>query len=111
MLSFNQTALRRGTKLLFENVSFTIHNGRKVGLIGANGTGKTSLFKLILGELEPDQGELDYPAGTRMAHLEQEIISTPEPALDYVLGGDSEWVEIRDSLEAAEESIMSSRFT
>ena len=104
MLSFNQIALRRGTHLLFENVSFTIHRGGKVGLIGANGAGKSSLFQLIIGELEADQGNLDYPANIKIAYLEQEVIATPESARDYVLGGDSEWIEIQDNLAAAERS-------
>ncbi len=102
MLSFTQIALRRGTELLFENVSFTIHQGQKVGLIGANGAGKTSLFRLILGELDADQGDLDLPLGTRIAHLEQEVTVSEDSALNYVLGGDSEWVEIHDKLDAAE---------
>ncbi len=104
MFSFNQIALRRGTELLFENVSFTIHQGRKVGLIGANGAGKTSLFKLIIGELEADQGDLDYPATIKIAHLEQEVAATDETALEYVLGGDTEWVKVHSSLETAEQS-------
>ena len=61
MLSLNNLALRLGTDLLFSGASFTVHQGRKVGFIGANGAGKTSLFKLILGELEIDEGSLEYP--------------------------------------------------
>ncbi len=104
MLSFNQVALRRGTQLLFSDVSFTIHSQRKVGLIGANGAGKTSLFKMIVGELESDEGEIDYPANLRIAHLKQEVAATSEPALEYVLGGDSEFVRIQDAIEKAEAS-------
>ena len=61
MLTFTNLALRRGTELLFEDVSFTIHRGQKTGLIGANGAGKTSLFKLVCGELDADKG-LPVPA-------------------------------------------------
>ena len=104
MLSFNQIALRRGTELLFENVSFTIHRGLKVGLIGANGTGKTSFFELILGELEADLGDMDYPSDLKIAHLQQEVAATDQKAVDYVLGGDNEWVEIETSLNAAEKA-------
>ena len=60
MLSFNNLSLRRGSNLLFEDVSFTVHRNNKVGLVGANGTGKTSLFKMILGEFESDQGQCNY---------------------------------------------------
>ena len=56
MLSFQQLSLRRQSKLLVEDASLTIYAGFKVGLVGANGSGKTSLFKLILGELDADQG-------------------------------------------------------
>ncbi len=104
MLSFNQIALRRGTELLFENVSFTIHRGLKVGLIGANGAGKTSFFELILGELEADLGDMDYPSDLKIAHLQQEVAATDQKAVDYVLGGDNEWVEIETSLNAAEKA-------
>ena len=55
MLSFTNLALRRGPNLLFEDVSFVIHRDKKVGLIGANGAGKTSLFKMITGELDVEE--------------------------------------------------------
>tara|TARA_B000000475_G_C15697222_1_gene324782 strand:+ start:146 stop:325 length:180 start_codon:yes stop_codon:yes gene_type:complete len=56
MLSFNNLSLRRGSNLLFEKVSFTVHKDNKVGLVGANGTGKTSLFKMMQGEFDSDEG-------------------------------------------------------
>lgn len=104
MLSFNQIALRRGTELLFEDVNFTIHKGRKAGLIGANGAGKTSLFKMIIGELDSDQGDIEIPNNLRMAYLEQEVQGTHDTALNYVLGGDTEWSEIQDKLDEADKS-------
>ena len=61
MLSFQQLSLRRQSKLLVEDASLTIYAGFKVGLVGANGSGKTSLFKLILGELDADQGRVEEP--------------------------------------------------
>ena len=61
MLSFTNLALRRGPNLLFEDVSFVIHRDKKVGLIGANGAGKTSLFKMITGDLDVEEGYLDHP--------------------------------------------------
>ena len=64
MLSFTNLALRRGPNLLFEDVSFVIHRDKKVGLIGANGAGKTSLFKMITGELDVDDGNLDSSTAT-----------------------------------------------
>ena len=73
MLSFNQVSLRRGAQLLFDDATFTLHKNSKVGLIGANGAGKSSLFKLIIGELDSDLGSVDYPSGLRIAHLAQEV--------------------------------------
>ena len=67
MLSFTNLALRRGPNLLFEEASFVIHRDKKVGLIGANGAGKTSLFKMITGELDVEEGYLDYPQDLRMS--------------------------------------------
>ena len=74
MLSFNNLSLRRN--LLFENVSFTVHKNNKVGLVGTNGTGKTSLFKMILGEVESDQGQCNYPPDLKIACMAQEIPGT-----------------------------------
>jgi len=102
MLTFANLALRRGTLLLFNDVSFTIHKGRKVGLIGANGAGKTSLFKLITGELEADAGTLDFPQSMEISYLEQEVAATEELALEYVKGGDRHWVEINREIDQAE---------
>ena len=84
MLSFNNLALRRGTNLLFEDVSFTVHRNNKVGLVGANGTGKTSLFKMIQGEIDSDEGDFKYPPDLKIACLAQEVPGTDELALSYV---------------------------
>ena len=104
MLTFANLALRRGTLLLFSDVSFTIHKGRKVGLIGANGAGKTSLFKLITGELEADTGALDFPQNMEISYLEQEVAATPELALDYVKSGDRQWARIDQAITKAEQN-------
>ena len=103
MLTFTNLALRRGTELLFEDVSFTIHRGQKVGLIGANGAGKTSLFAMLTGDLEPDRGSFDYPADTRIAWLEQEVPATAQHAIDYVLSGDEHLIAIRDEIAKIEQ--------
>ena len=103
MLTFANLALRRGTLLLFSDVSFSIHKGRKVGLIGANGAGKTSLFKLITGELEADTGALDFPQNMEISYLEQEVAATSELALDYVKSGDRHWARIDQAITKAEQ--------
>jgi len=102
MLSFNNLSLRRGSNLLFEDVSFTVHRNNKVGLVGANGTGKTSLFKMILGEFESDQGQCNYPPDLKVACMAQEIPGTDEKALDYVISGDEKLVEIQKAISDAE---------
>ena len=73
MLQFNNLSLRRGARLLFEQASLQIHPGQKVGVSGANGTGKSSLFALILGELQADGGDLRYPRDWVIAHVAQEL--------------------------------------
>ena len=102
MLSFNNLSLRRGSNLLFEDVSFTVHRNNKVGLVGANGTGKTSLFKMILGEFDSDQGQCNYPPDLKVACMAQEIPGTNEKALDYVISGDEKLVEIQKAISDAE---------
>ena len=104
MLSFNQVSLRRGAQLLFADATFTLHKNSKVGLIGANGAGKSSLFKLIIGELDSDLGTVDFPSALRIAHLAQEVPASDEQARDYVLGGDHEWCDIQARLELAEKN-------
>lgn len=104
MLSFNQVSLRRGAQLLFSGANFTLHKDSKVGLIGANGAGKSSLFKMIIGELEADAGSVEYPDDLTIAYLSQEIPASSESARNYVLGGDVEWCDIQAKLKAAEES-------
>ena len=102
MLSFNNLSLRRGTNLLFENVSFTVHRDNKVGLVGANGTGKTSLFKMIQGEFDSDEGDFKYPPDLKIACLAQEVPGTDELALSYVMSGDEKLLEIQNSITKAE---------
>ena len=104
MLSFTNLALRRGPNLLFEDASFVIHRDKKVGLIGANGAGKTSLFKMITGELDVEEGYLDYPHDLRISYLAQEVPGTNEVAVQYVLEGDKQLIEIQQKIKSAEEN-------
>ena len=104
MLSFTNLALRRGPNLLFEDASFVIHRDKKVGLIGSNGAGKTSLFKMITGELEVEEGYLDYPNDLRISYLAQEVAKTDEVAVQYVLEGDKQLIEIQEKIRSAEEN-------
>ncbi|HEV7816130.1 MAG TPA: ATP-binding cassette domain-containing protein [Janthinobacterium sp.] len=88
MIRFIQVSLMRGIKPLLEQVDVTLNPGDKIGLIGANGAGKSSLFAMLRGELHPDQGEIDFPAKWRMAYVAQETPPLERAALDYAIDGD-----------------------
>ena len=89
MISFRNFALRRGERLLLSEVDLALHAGQRVGVVGRNGTGKSSLFAALMGELEPDKGDVDLPGKARVAWVAQETPSLPDPALDFVLSGDA----------------------
>jgi len=90
MISLRNFALRRGERLLLSNVDLALHAGYRVGVVGRNGTGKSSLFAAIKGELEADKGDVDLPGKVRIASVAQETPSLPDPALSFVLGGDTQ---------------------
>ena len=103
MLSFTNLTLRRGPRALLENFSATIYAGQKVGLVGRNGTGKSSLFALILGEIAADKGDCSLPRGLAIATVAQEAKVSTQSALDYVLDGDVELRQIEAALVIAED--------
>ncbi len=102
MLTLTNLSLQRGGRPLFTDASLTVHAGQKIGLTGANGSGKSSLFSLILGQLTPDAGSLDLPTRLTIAHVAQETEALPTPAIDYVLDGDSELRHLESALAVAE---------
>ncbi len=102
MLTLRQLSLQRGGKPLFENASLTVYPGWKVGIIGANGSGKSSLFALLLDELHADAGDLALPSSWVIAHVAQETPALPTPALEFVLDGDAELRQIERDLHEAE---------
>ena len=102
MLQFDDVTLRRGARLLFEQAGFQVHPGQKVGITGANGTGKSSLFALVLGELHADAGDCRYPADWVIAHVAQETPTDERAAIEYVLDGDAELREVQGALAGAE---------
>ena len=104
MLKLTALSLRRGARLLLEHVDLTLHHGQKVGLVGANGCGKSSLFALLRGLLSPDAGELVLPPRTVIAHVAQETPAVERSAVDYVMDGDSELRAIQAELLAAEQA-------
>lgn len=102
MIQFKQLTLTRGAKILIEEASFQLHPGHKVGLTGANGAGKSSLFALLRGELQPEVGDLDIPPNWVVAHVAQETPALTQSAIDFTLDGDVELREVEQALVQAE---------
>jgi ATP-binding cassette subfamily F protein 3 len=102
LIQFKQLTLTRGTKILIEGASLQLHPGHKVGLTGANGAGKSSLFAMLRGELHPEKGDFEMPASWVVAHVAQETPALPMPAIEFVLDGDVELREIEAALVKAE---------
>ena len=102
MISISQAQLIRGTKTLLDETSLTIYPGHKVGLVGANGTGKTSLLALILGKISLDKGDISLPSGWQIATVAQETPALDVSALDYVIDGDFEYRELEAKLVQAQ---------
>ena len=89
MISFRNFALRRGERLLLSDVDLALHAGYRVGVVGRNGAGKSSLFAALMGDVEPDRGDIDLPGKARIASVAQETPHLPDPAIDFVLSGDA----------------------
>ncbi len=102
MIRLQQLDLIRGTKTLLHKVDLVIHPGERFGLIGANGSGKTSLFALLRGVIQADSGDAFLPAGWRIAHVAQETPALERNALDYALDGDTTLRRLEDELTLAE---------
>ena len=102
MIRLQKLTLIRGIKPLLEAADLTLNPGEKVGLIGANGSGKSSLFALLRGELHADAGDADFPAAWRVAHVAQETPALERSALDYAIDGDTTLRRLEADLAAAE---------
>jgi ATP-binding cassette subfamily F protein 3 len=102
MIRLSQVTLIRGTKVLLEGADIALNPGDKIGLIGPNGSGKSSLFALLRGELHADQGEVDFPARWRVAHVAQETPALDRPALEYAIDGDTTLRRLERELAEAE---------
>ncbi len=101
MLSFSDVACRRDGNVLFEQASFVVQRGQKLGLTGANGTGKSSLFAMIQGRLEADSGVVSLQNTIGITHVAQETPSSSSRAIDHVLDGDRTLRELEQAIEAA----------
>lgn len=103
MIIFSNLSLKRGQTELLENASATINPKQKVGLVGKNGCGKSSLFALLKKELTPEGGEVNYPANWRVSWVNQETPALDISAIDYVIQGDREYCRLQQELEQANE--------
>ena len=102
MITADGIALRRGDKVLFKNARFTFYAGNKIGITGSNGSGKSSLFALLLGDMQADSGSLGLQPGLVMSHVAQELPAGSRRAIDYVIDGDAELRDVQLKLEHAE---------
>ncbi|WP_126339970.1 ABC-F family ATP-binding cassette domain-containing protein [Legionella spiritensis] len=104
MLTLRQLSLSRGNKILLNQASVTLYDKQKIGLVGHNGCGKSSLFSLILGELTADHGDFSISPNVRISHLSQQLPDSDEAAVDFVLGGDEEYTNLQKRLADAEKN-------
>ncbi|MHA7834844.1 MAG: ATP-binding cassette domain-containing protein, partial [Algiphilus sp.] len=104
MITATDLTLRRGEHLLFAGAGFTLHGGWRVGLVGRNGCGKSSLFAMMLGQLSPDRGALQLQRGIDIATVAQETPAVDRTAIDYALDGDAELRATERALEQAAEA-------
>ncbi|MFN7087371.1 MAG: ATP-binding cassette domain-containing protein [Burkholderiales bacterium] len=102
MIQFRNLTLARGARRLIEDATLQIHPGWRVGLVGANGSGKSSLFALLRGELHADRGDCEVPAAWRIASVAQETPALDVPAIEYVLDGDTELRTVERELAGIE---------
>lgn len=103
MISLENLTLARASEPLIKDANATIHTNWRVGLVGKNGSGKSSLFALLRGELEPDKGNLHIPANWHISSVRQETPSLTQAAIDYVLDGHRPYRKAQQALTAAEQ--------
>jgi len=104
MITLRNLQLRRGTKIVLDGVNVTVNPGEKVGLVGRNGAGKSSLFALLAGRLQADQGDFEIPPRWRLGEVAQHMPETEDSATDFVLEGDIPLMEAQRELAAAEDA-------
>ena len=104
MIQFRQVTLRRGTRALFEDATFSLFRGDRAGIVGANGAGKSSLFALVTGELHADAGDVQRPASQVLASVAQEVPPDSRAAVEFVMDGDAPMRTAEREVAAAESS-------
>lgn len=103
MIVFSSLQIRRGTNVLLDNASATINPGQKVGLVGKNGCGKSTLISLLKNEISADAGSFTFPTSWALAWVNQETPALDVPAIEYVIDGDREFRRLEAELHAANE--------
>ena len=104
MITLRRVTLRRAAKLLLEAADLALSPGERVGVVGPNGCGKSSLFALLRGELHADAGDVELPPGWTIAHVAQETTALERPAIEFVIDGDARLRSVENELAAAEDS-------
>ncbi|HBC5017546.1 TPA: ABC transporter ATP-binding protein [Proteus mirabilis] len=104
MIVFSSLQIRRGVRVLLDNASATINPGQKIGLVGKNGCGKTTLLSLLKGDLQAEAGNVTFPSTWSMAWVNQETPALDVPAIDYVIDGDREYRELERRLQQANDN-------
>ena len=103
MLRLDHVTLARGANRLLEDASLTVHVGHKVGIVGPNGCGKSTLFALLRGELHPESGDVAMPPRWTIAHVAQETPAVEAPAIEFVMDGDAELRAVERALRETEQ--------
>jgi ATP-binding cassette, subfamily F, member 3 len=101
MLELRELRLRRGAAVLFDRANLTIFRGDKIGIVGRNGCGKSSLLALLRGDLGPDSGDYSRPGKLNFVSVSQELPRTEATVLEYVRSGDTRLMELEAAMEAA----------
>lgn len=102
MLSLKNLSIAHGANVLIEHLDLTVFKKNIIGIIGANGSGKSSLFSAIRGTLDPAKGEILFSSGFKMMSLEQEVVASEISAIDYVISGDKALSQVLETLREAE---------
>jgi ATP-binding cassette subfamily F protein 3 len=103
MLQITDLTYRIAGRTLFEGASVTLPTGTRAGLVGRNGTGKTTLFRLLKGEISPESGSIDFPASARIGTVEQEAPAGPTSLIDFVLAADTERAALMAEAETTQD--------
>jgi len=103
VLTLEQVTLRRGTLAVLQQANATLHPGEKIGLVGRNGSGKTSLFALLQGQLHEDAGRVNLPSSWRITSVDQHLPNVDTPATDFVLEGDAALQQVAQHMQHAQQ--------